>query len=214
MKQGGTLATYATNDAAPKLPFWPMVFQNIQVNFLGSDDLLPAQKTAAAAALNAALEAGWTGFVIGERVPLAEVARAQDLCDHPERPGAGRHHDLAGGFRKCFGACMACVVRAKSRTCFYGEALCHFINLKYKCSAPYWMPHGGTISLLVGCRSPMGSVYEIHPFCLCRVRGPAFVRSIARGDCDVAASGCNAASLSVELDHPDGCESGRGVWCG
>ncbi len=87
LKQGGTLATYATNDAAPKLPFWPMVFQNIQVNFLGSDDLLPAQKTAAAAALNAALEAGWTGFVIGERVPLAEVARAQDLCDHPERPG-------------------------------------------------------------------------------------------------------------------------------
>ncbi len=87
LKLGGSLATYATNDGSPTIPFWPMVFNNLQVNFLGSDDFTAAQKTEAAVALNAALAAGWPGFVIGERVPLAEIARAQDLSDHPERPG-------------------------------------------------------------------------------------------------------------------------------
>ncbi len=87
LKSGGTLATYATNSAEPVIPFWPMVFKNIQLNFLGSDDFPPAAKTAAAHDLNAALEAGWSGFPIGERVPLAEIARAHELTDHPAHPG-------------------------------------------------------------------------------------------------------------------------------
>ena len=33
------------------------------------------------------LEAEWTGFSIGERVPLAEIARAHELVEHPARPG-------------------------------------------------------------------------------------------------------------------------------
>ena len=36
LKLGGTLATYATNDATPRIPFWPMVFKNIQLYFLGA----------------------------------------------------------------------------------------------------------------------------------------------------------------------------------
>ena len=87
LRQGGTLATYATNDASPTIPFWQMVFNNIQVNFLGSDDFTAAQKTEAANDLNAALLAGWAGFAVGERLPLSEIARAQDLTDHPERSG-------------------------------------------------------------------------------------------------------------------------------
>ncbi len=87
LKLGGTLSTYATNDAAPTIPFWQMVFKNIQVNFLGSDDFPIASKIAAAQDLNAALSAGWRGFVIGERVPLAEIARAHTLTDHPVHPG-------------------------------------------------------------------------------------------------------------------------------
>ncbi len=87
LKQGGSLAAYATNDPAPALPFWPMVFKNIQVNLLGSDDFPMAAKTGAANDLNAALEAGWPGFPIGESLPLEEIARAQDLSDHPTHPG-------------------------------------------------------------------------------------------------------------------------------
>ena len=87
LRVGGTLATYATNEAAPAIPFWPMVFKNIQLNFLGSDDFPLSAKVAAAQGLNAALAAGWSGFVIGERVPLAEIARAHELIDHPQHAG-------------------------------------------------------------------------------------------------------------------------------
>ena len=87
LKLGGTLATYATNDAAPTLPFWPMVFKNIQVNFLGSDDFPLAAKIAAGKDINAALASGWSGFDIGERIALTEIARAHELSDHPVHPG-------------------------------------------------------------------------------------------------------------------------------
>ncbi len=87
LKLGGSLATYATNDAKPTIPFWPMVFKNIQLRFLGSDDFPIAAKVEATRDLNAALAAGWAGFPIGERLALAEIARAHQLAEHPARPG-------------------------------------------------------------------------------------------------------------------------------
>jgi len=87
LKMGGSIATYATNAATPAIPFWQMVFKNIRLFFLGSDDFPPEAKAAAARDINAALEAGWEGFEIGERVPLAEIAKAHELADHPQRPG-------------------------------------------------------------------------------------------------------------------------------
>jgi len=83
----GSVATYATNEAMPKIPVWQMVFKNIRLFFLGSDDFPQEAKTAATRDLNAALAAGWSGFQIGERIPLAEIARAHELVDHPARPG-------------------------------------------------------------------------------------------------------------------------------
>lgn len=87
LKMGGSIATYATNDAAPKIPFWQMVFKNIGIFFLGSDDFPVEAKLAATRDINAALAAGWAGFKIAERVPLAEIARAHELVEHPARPG-------------------------------------------------------------------------------------------------------------------------------
>jgi NADPH:quinone reductase len=87
LKMGGSIATYATNAATPTIPFWQMVFKNIQVFFLGSDDFPPEVKKAAARDINAALEAGWSGFAIGERIPLSEIARAHELAEHPRNPG-------------------------------------------------------------------------------------------------------------------------------
>jgi NADPH:quinone reductase len=87
LKLGGSIATYATNDAAPKIPFWQMVFKNIRVFFLGSDDFPKEAKMQAARDLNAALEAGWLGFEIGERIPLTDIARAHELVQHPVRRG-------------------------------------------------------------------------------------------------------------------------------
>ena len=87
LKMGGSIATYATNAATPTIPFWQMVFKNIQLFFLGSDDFPPEAKAAAARDINAALEAGWSGFAIGERIPLSEIARAHELAEHPQHPG-------------------------------------------------------------------------------------------------------------------------------
>ena len=87
LKLGGSIASYATDNATPKIPFWQMVFKNLRVFFLGSDDFPKEAKQQAARDLNAALEAGWSGFEIGERIPLAEIARAHELVEHPARPG-------------------------------------------------------------------------------------------------------------------------------
>src|SRR5262249_36968163 len=53
-KLGGSIASYATDNATPKIPFWQMVFRNVRVFFLGSDDFPKAAKMQAARDLNAA----------------------------------------------------------------------------------------------------------------------------------------------------------------
>jgi NADPH:quinone reductase len=87
LKMGGSIASYATDNATPKIPFWQLVFKNIRLFFLGSDDFPAEAKSQAARDLNAALAAGWPGFEIGERIPLADIARAHELVEHPARPG-------------------------------------------------------------------------------------------------------------------------------
>jgi len=87
LKMGGSIAAYATDNATPKIPFWQMVFKNIRLYLLGSDDFPADAKIAAVRDLNAALEAGWPGFEIAERIPLAEIASAHELAEHPVRPG-------------------------------------------------------------------------------------------------------------------------------
>lgn len=87
LKMGGSIATYATDNATPTIPFWQLVFKNVRIFFLGSDDFPAEVKVAAARDINGALEAGWSGFTIAERVPLAEIARAHELAEHPARPG-------------------------------------------------------------------------------------------------------------------------------
>jgi len=64
-----------------------MVFKNTRVFFLGSDDFPPQAKISATKDLNRAPELGWSGFEIAERVPLADIARARELAEHPARPG-------------------------------------------------------------------------------------------------------------------------------
>jgi NADPH:quinone reductase len=87
LKMGGSIASYATDNETSKIPFWQMVFKNIRLFFLGSDDFPKDAKMSAAQDLNGALEAGWPGFEIAERVPLADIARAHELVEHPKRRG-------------------------------------------------------------------------------------------------------------------------------
>ena len=84
---GGTIAAYASSDASPAIPFWPLLFKNISVHFLGSDDFPAPAKDAAAAAINAALASGWPGFRIAHRLPLTAIAEAHELVERGRLAG-------------------------------------------------------------------------------------------------------------------------------
>ncbi len=88
LKQGGSISTYATGAPAPTLPFWPLVFKNIRLYFLGSDDFPIDAKVSAARSLNVALEGAWPGYDIDATVPLDDIAEAHEMVE--ERKVAGR----------------------------------------------------------------------------------------------------------------------------
>lgn len=88
LRLGGSIATYATGNPMPAIPFWPLVFKNATVFFLGSDDFPARAKIEAARGLNAALEQGWQGFDIQARLPLEKIALAHETVDRAA--GAGR----------------------------------------------------------------------------------------------------------------------------
>lgn len=81
LRQGGSIAAYATGDPAPAIPFWPLLFKNVRLFFLGSDDFPLAAKLEAAHALNETLESGWPGFEIGARFPLESIAEAHRVLE-------------------------------------------------------------------------------------------------------------------------------------
>jgi NADPH2:quinone reductase len=76
LKQGGSIATYATNQNPASIPFWPLAFTNVSVYFLGSDDFTIETKQAAAQDLADALAEGWGGLAIGEIYNLEDIAQA------------------------------------------------------------------------------------------------------------------------------------------
>jgi NADPH2:quinone reductase len=85
----GSVATYATDTGSPVIPFWPLLFKNIRVDFLGSDDFTAAHKAEAALAVNEALAAGWAGMPIAEQFPLEEIVAAHETVEtaSPRRRG-------------------------------------------------------------------------------------------------------------------------------
>jgi len=87
LKLGGSIATYATDVDTPEIPYWPLVFKNIRLFFLGSDDFPPEAKFAATRDLNAAFEAGWAGFEIASRIPLSDIVHAHKLVEDPVKRG-------------------------------------------------------------------------------------------------------------------------------
>ena len=84
---GGSIATYATGDPSPPIPFWPLVFKNVRVFFLGSDDFPTEAKTVAAAELTAALDGEWPGFETVERFPLRSIAEAHECIEGQREVG-------------------------------------------------------------------------------------------------------------------------------
>jgi len=82
---GAVIAAYATREARPRFDFWPMLFDNITIRLLGSDDFPVEARQQAAIELTAAAREGYLTVAAAPPVPLAEIAAAHDRVDANNR---------------------------------------------------------------------------------------------------------------------------------
>ncbi|MEU9207859.1 NADPH:quinone reductase [Streptomyces sp. NPDC048415] len=75
------VAAYATRADRPELPFWPLLFNNVTLRLLGSDDFPSEAKRQAARDLTAAAAVGALTADVGDRYPLEDIAKAHDRVD-------------------------------------------------------------------------------------------------------------------------------------
>ena len=84
-KIGTVIAAYASRQDRPTFPFWPMLFANMTIRLLGSDDFPSEAKEQAATDLTAAARDGALSITIGETLPLEKVAEGHDRVDAGSR---------------------------------------------------------------------------------------------------------------------------------
>ena len=87
LRTGGSIATYATNAPRPAIPFWPLVFEYVRIDFLGSDDFPPEAKARAARDLSASLAEGWRPFGHFDSFPLAAIGDAHEQVERGQPNG-------------------------------------------------------------------------------------------------------------------------------
>jgi NADPH2:quinone reductase len=75
------IAAYATRRDRPDFPFWPMLFANLTIRLLGSDDFPRAAKRQAAVDLTGAAREGALSIATGDPMPLDHIAEAHDRVD-------------------------------------------------------------------------------------------------------------------------------------
>jgi NADPH:quinone reductase len=83
-KVGTVIAAYATRAERPDFPFWPMLFDNVTIRLLGSDDFPPQARREAAADLTTAAREGALAVSV-EPLPLDRAADAHERVDRGTR---------------------------------------------------------------------------------------------------------------------------------
>jgi NADPH:quinone reductase len=78
---GAVIAAYATRNPRPDFDFWPMLFSNLTIRLLGSDDFPRGAKQQATADLTAAARERALRIPIDEPLPLQRTAEAHDRVD-------------------------------------------------------------------------------------------------------------------------------------
>ncbi|MCQ9182459.1 NADPH:quinone reductase [Streptomyces sp. IBSBF 2953] len=78
---GATVAAYATRADRTEIPFWTLLFNNVTLRLIGSDDFPADAKLRAARDLTSAAAVGALTVDVGDRYPLADIARAHDRVD-------------------------------------------------------------------------------------------------------------------------------------
>jgi NADPH2:quinone reductase len=81
------IAAYASRADRPEIPFWPLLFANVTIRLLGSDDFSAQAKAQAAADLMAAASQGALRIAVGAVYPLNDIAAAHEHVDHGPRNG-------------------------------------------------------------------------------------------------------------------------------
>ena len=84
-RNGAVIAAYATRDPRPRFDFWPMLFDNLTIRLLGSDDFPAEAKQQAAADLTVAASDGALTIPIADSFDLASAAAAHDRVDLDNR---------------------------------------------------------------------------------------------------------------------------------
>jgi NADPH2:quinone reductase len=86
-RNGTVLAAYASPKDRPELPFWPMLFNNVTIRLLGSDDFPAEAKDAAARDLTAAAARTALSVPVADVIPLARIVAAHELIESGRAPG-------------------------------------------------------------------------------------------------------------------------------
>ena len=78
---GAVIAAYATRAARTEIPFWTLLFNNVTLRLLGSDDFPDQARRQAVRDLTAAAAAGALTVEVGDRFALQDIAEAHDRVD-------------------------------------------------------------------------------------------------------------------------------------
>ena len=87
VRNGAVLAAYASPQDRPQLPFWPMLFANVTIRLLGSDDFPQPAKDAAARDLTTAAAQSALSVTVADTLPLAAIASAHELVESGQAAG-------------------------------------------------------------------------------------------------------------------------------
>jgi len=75
------IAAYATREQRPQIPFWPLLFANVTLRLVGSDDFSAEARQQAARDLTTASRSGDLKVRIAQVYALANIAQAHDHVD-------------------------------------------------------------------------------------------------------------------------------------
>lgn len=87
LKQGGDVVVYGSGAGEFKLPFFPLIVQNVRLRFFIVYELDAAARGQAEAHLTAWLRRGALAHNVARRVPLAEIVQAHELVESGQAMG-------------------------------------------------------------------------------------------------------------------------------
>ena len=79
--QAAVISAYATDRERTAVPFWPLLFSNVTLRLIGSDDFPAQARTQAVQDLTVAVTAGMVAVPIAAEYPLEQISAAHDAVD-------------------------------------------------------------------------------------------------------------------------------------